>query len=183
MKCCIDNCTRTAIKLKMCELHYRRTRKWGSAGGAELMREYHGKYYSPEYRAWSNMLTRCYNPKRKDYDNYGGRGIGVCNEWRESFSKFYAYMGDRPSANHSIDRIDVQGNYEPGNVRWSNRTTQNRNQRSRRNKTGYSGVYKTGNRYMTTICIDRKVKYLGTFDTPELAHAEYKKAKQEHHTI
>jgi len=84
---------------------------------------------TPEYRAWSGMNERCYREGNGRYTDYGGRGICVCDEWRRDFAAFYAYIGPRP-AGTSIDRIDVNGNYEPGNVRWANGVTQARNVRN-----------------------------------------------------
>lgn len=83
----------------------------------------------PEHRAWRNMRARCYNPKSASYAYYGERGITVCDEWLKSFDEFFDHVGPRPSVDHSIDRINNDGNYEPGNVRWATTTEQNRNMR------------------------------------------------------
>lgn len=75
------------------------------------------------------MLRRCNDPKNKDYHNYGGRGIKVCPEWLNSFEAFFAHIGLKPDPSYSIDRIDVNGHYEPGNVRWADKWTQANNKR------------------------------------------------------
>lgn len=85
-----------------------------------------------EYAAWSDAKSRCYNSNVRNYSEYGGRGIEMCEEWRNSFEAFYAYMGDRPSLIHSLDRIDANGNYEPGNCRWATDKEQCRNTRFNR---------------------------------------------------
>lgn len=89
----------------------------------------HGKADSSEYVAWLNMRKRCYDTNAINYHNYGGRGISVCQAWRESFEAFYRDMGDKPEPGHSLDRIDPDGNYEPSNCRWASRAVQNANTR------------------------------------------------------
>lgn len=72
-----------------------------------------------EYMAWCNMKQRCYNPKRADYERYGGKGIKICKRWFHSYKNFLADMGRAPSPTHSIDRINFRGHYKPSNCRWA----------------------------------------------------------------
>ena len=82
-----------------------------------------------EWLCWNNMKYRCRNPNAANFKYYGGRGIKVCDRWVASYEDFLSDMGRKPSAAHSIDRIDVNGNYEPTNCRWATSSEQKRNQR------------------------------------------------------
>lgn len=92
----------------------------------------HGKADQRVYRIWKQMKQRCNNPKAEGYENYGGRGIKVCQEWEVSFPTFYADMGDPPEGT-TIDRIDVNKDYGPDNCKWSTWTEQHRNRRDNHN--------------------------------------------------
>jgi hypothetical protein len=87
----------------------------------------HGLSHVPEYNVWTGMIKRCHVPSNKDYPRYGGRGITVCDRWKESFEDFYLDMGPRPSAEHSIEREDNSKGYGPGNCKWATPVEQTRN--------------------------------------------------------
>ncbi len=96
----------------------------------QLLRK-HGMANTPTHSVWSGMRGRCNRPKHKNYGDYGGRGIRVCERWRK-FENFLADMGERPTAKHTLERVNNDGNYEPTNCCWALRTTQSRNRRSNR---------------------------------------------------
>lgn len=96
----------------------------------------HGQKGTRLYRIWGGMLNRIRNPRCKDYFRYGGRGIAVCKRWESSFENFLADMGQPPTSTHSIDRINNDGNYEPGNCRWATPKEQIANRRRNTPKPG-----------------------------------------------
>jgi hypothetical protein len=87
---------------------------------------------TPEYQTWQGMKARCLNPNGRSYRLYGGRGIKVCREWLDSFEAFFTAMGPRPSPDHSLDRIDNDGDYRPSNCRWATGKEQQNNMRRNR---------------------------------------------------
>jgi hypothetical protein len=100
-----------------------------------LRGENHGRAGTSLYKLWSEMKRRCNNPNSEKYANYGGRGIRVCDKWADSFEAFRQDVGPRPSSRHSLDRIDNNGDYEPGNVRWATPIEQANNTRCNRRLT------------------------------------------------
>jgi hypothetical protein len=100
------------------------------------------KSRTPEYQVWLNMRKRCMSPNNPSYKNYGGRGIKICDRWLKSYENFFSDMGSRPTPKHSIDRINNDGDYEPGNCRWATAAEQTRNVR-RNHMVEYNGCRMT----------------------------------------
>jgi len=132
-----------------------------------LRREIHTKHngsHLPEYAVWEGIIQRCTNPNSTFYEYYGGRGITVCDRWRD-FGNFFEDMGERPDK-LTIDRIDGNGNYEPGNCRWASRKDQVHHLRKfKTNSSGHTGIFhdKKSNTYRVSIGVDNKTKSLGSF--------------------
>jgi hypothetical protein len=150
------------------------------------------------------MIQRCYDPKHVGFKWYGGRGITVCDRWRfgedglSGYECFFQDIGPKPTPQHSLDRINNDGNYTPGNVRWADaktqaanrqtsanrrssgnrksslRTAKRSNARKRISSSGVVGVYKHGrNGWKALISVHGKLVYIGTFDSPEVAAEMY----------
>jgi hypothetical protein len=152
--CFVNDCERVSKRIvgnvRYCTMHYNRYARNGHTGLVQ-----HRLSYTPEYQALHNIKDRCYNPKNKRYKHYGGRGIKVCKRWlgKDGYVNFVKDLGKRPSAKHSIDRINNDGNYTPANCRWSNIFQQNAN---RSICVDYPGVNKNGNCWVASITINQK---------------------------
>lgn len=133
---------------------------------------------SLEYNTWINMRARCSNPRRPDFYKYGGRGIAVCARWN-SYETFLADMGRRPSPRHSLDRIDVDGDYSPENCHWTDMAVQDHNKRCR-NSHGVRGVStcRGGNRFYWRVQ-RHGIKKHGSESSLEAASAAYEAAARE----
>lgn len=125
-----------------------RAKRVGSCG---CLTKKHGKSSSNLYSIYYSMLDRCYKENSFNYSNYGGRGIKVCNRWLESFENFYEDMGDKPSPEYQLDRINNNGNYEPSNCRWVTPSENAVNRRSKPNKTNHKGLRRDGNAFRTKV--------------------------------
>lgn len=113
---------------------------WSVEKGADATRTHGegGAIVTPEYRAYWGARTRCQNKKGTSYKYYGGRGIAMCQEWLDSYEAFLAHIGRKPSSEYTLDRIDVNGNYEPGNVRWATPAEQVANRRPFKHRNQFS---------------------------------------------
>jgi len=122
----------------------------------QIAQKKHGFFGTPIYNIWTHMIARCHYEFNDSYEGYGARGIKVSDSWRESFINFYNDMGERPSKKHSIDRIDVNGNYCKENCRWSTQKEQSNNKRNNFNISFYGKTYTISQ--LSEICkIDKRV--------------------------
>ncbi len=137
---------------------------------------------SREYRSWNMMKNRCLCENHDSYPDYGGRGITICERWKNSFVNFLQDMGPRPQGS-SLDRIDVNGNYEPGNCRWATPQQQGRNTRIHcTNTSGVKGLSwsKERNKWEVKIYLNNKTIHLGRFANKDDAIRARKEGEEKH---
>ena len=114
----------------------------------------HNMSHSPEHVAWTAMKSRCYTKSNVSYKYYGERGVTVCERWLHSFENFFSDMGNKPSREHSLDRIDTFGNYSPDNCRWVEREIQSNNRRNNHRLT-FGEETKTVSQWARTIKLSK----------------------------
>lgn len=158
--CSVENCTGHSIARGYCDKHYRRLLHNGTTEENPLSRA-HGLSHLPEHSIWRDMKKRCNNPNANQYHDYGGRGIKVCPEWINNFPQFLKDVGTRPTPRHTIDRINNDLGYSPGNCKWSTYREQAINRRKRStNTSGITGVnwHKQNKKWVACISIEGKSK-------------------------
>lgn len=134
----------------------------------------HGLADHPLYKTWYGIKLRCFYKNHGAYKYYGGRGITLCDRWLD-VAVFIADMGDKPTPQHTIDRIDNDGNYEPSNCKWSTRSEQNENKRGYgSSKIKGVGWHKAAGKWRAFTRIDGRQKQIGTFSTEAEAESAYK---------
>ena len=153
----------------------------------EKLKETHTKHghtkngkETPVYIIWQNMLARCYGPSNKDYHNYGGRGIKICNRWlgKHGFENFYEDIGKYRPEGKTLERINNDGHYKPENCTWITKQEQQWN-------TTAKGYYwhAQNQKWQAQIVVNKKYIYLGCFDIPEEARQTYIEAKWKYHGV
>lgn len=161
MRCRVDGCESPPNNGLYCYSHcIDRSRD------PKSIRSYHSMRRSLEYSSWQNMINRCNNRNSNTYAYYGGRGIRVCSAWLD-FRAFYSDMGSRPTASHTLERIDADGDYEPSNCCWATKQRQSVNQRMRTDNTsGYRGVSwsKSRSKWVSQIRCDATQIHIGLFE-------------------
>jgi hypothetical protein len=141
----------------------------------------HGLHKSSEYAIWHAIKQRCYNKDADHYEDYGGRGIQMCDRWLESFMNFYEDMGPRPNKSLSIDRLDNSGNYEKSNCEWRTKKEQSNNTR-RNHILEHNGEKKTISEWARYLNISKRtilarLRYGWSIERTLTEQVKYKKKK------
>lgn len=179
--CSITDCERAVKTRGWCRLHYRRYLTTGDP--LTVRRNNFGITSTRQYGVWVMMIVRCENPKDPGYKNYGARGIKVCDRWKgkDGYRNYISDIGPRPAPNMSVDRIDNDGDYEPSNVRWATKATQNINRRlSANSRSGYKGVALIKGKWLAYLDREGKRYRIGLFETIELAAQARKLMEQKY---
>jgi len=183
--CAVEECSNKHYNRGYCTNHFKSLKKSGVIKNVKSVHhyEYHGMTKSPEHRIWMGIVYRVENPNCPEYTLYGGRGIKMCDRWRSSFLAFYQDMGEKPAPLHSIDRVNNNGDYEPGNCVWATKRQQSINRRRRSdNKTGFTGVYPYRDEWKACISVNGRLKWLGRFKTKEEAVNARHEAELQHYS-
>ena len=151
--CTIKDCENRHEAKGYCNNHYIRFKKYGDPFFTKV--EMHGMANTSEYKTWRSMKERCYNKNSHKYHRYGNRGITVCDRWRNSFIAFFRDMGLKPFPKAQIDRINNDGNYEPGNCRWA--TCAENSQNGSRTKLTMQKAEKTRELYIIGGILQREL--------------------------
>lgn len=176
--CDIIDCDNKHLAMGLCRTHYLRKWKYGDVNHVSIER--HGRTPKYLYSTYTNITTRTGNPNNSAYKDYGARGIKLYPEWVHSYTKFRQYIfssiGERPSPTHTLDRVDNNKGYEPGNLRWANWSQQTSNtRRKKETTTGFRGVAKNkrGRKFLVRPNYYNAKIYIGYFDTAEEAAYVY----------
>lgn len=186
-KCIIEGCNRhgdigktgiETFKKGYCSKHYASFKKHGDPLQSCDSDKIKGRPFHPLYKTYHSMKTRCFNANSKDFNDYGGKGVSVCDRWmaKEGFENFCEDMGVRPE-NHTLDRIDVKGNYEPSNCRWASHHQQASNKRGSNKCVGVS-FSKDRNNWKVEMSVNKKYYYIGRYEKYEdavFARKEFEK--------
>ena len=181
--CTLNGCDRKHKGRGYCGMHLIRLRKYGDTGSVEPVFNRDGKRSNSLYSTYQSMKQRCYDKGCKSYKDYGGRGITVCERWlgKDGFNNFAKDMGDKPTREHSIDRINPNGNYDPTNCRWADRVMQSRNRRYVcKNSSGVRGVcwVTSKKKWSARISNNGKTINLGCFSELSMAIDARRRAEE-----
>jgi len=168
-KCTLENCEEDFLAKGYCSKHYRTFMRYGDPYKTSFGFRYQSEH--PLYYTWRTMRTRCNWKKYPRWPDYGGRGIKVCERWngKYGFINFLEDMGDKPSEDHQLDRIDNDGDYTIDNCRWATRSENQMNKRKMKNNTsGFTGitpyVNNRGKHYWRARVGSKTIGYYETFD-------------------
>lgn len=178
--CEIEGCDNRHKGHNLCNKHLQRMRNHGTTELVSNLKYGRIVKGTPEYRCWKRIRSVITNRNNPKYPIYGGRGIKMCERWWDSFDAFVEDMGYRPNPKLSIERVDVNGDYEPSNCIWADATRQARNQNPRKDSpSGSRGIYRTkAGTYSVFIQLDGKQKRIGTFKYLEHAKMARREAEK-----